>query len=245
MIPELECGMMRTNVLQRWEERMIAYIKGRIADVYENRVVVDVHDIGYQIFISAREAQALPPAGEAVRLHTYLNVKEDAMQLYGFQSRDDLEVFRLLLGVNGIGPKAALGILSALSADDLRFAVLSDDAKTIARAPGIGPKTAKKMILELKDKLSLEEAFEKRLDHGCTGPARWGGDDGCQKRGRRGSDSPWLLRFRCAAGRKWGKGGPGGRCGTDTEGSFKADVIFREDVKHGKANHYHGHYGRR
>lgn len=145
---------------------MIAYIKGRIADVYENRVVVDVHDIGYQIFISAREAQALPPVGEAVRLHTYLNVKEDAMQLYGFQSRDDLEVFRLLLGVNGIGPKAALGILSALSADDLRFAVLSDDAKTIARAPGIGPKTAKKMILELKDKLSLEEAFEKRLDHG-------------------------------------------------------------------------------
>ena len=145
---------------------MIAYIKGRIADVYENRVVVDVHDIGYQIFISAREAQALPPVGEAVRLHTYLNVKEDAMQLYGFQSRDDLEVFRLLLGVNGIGPKAALGILSALSADDLRVAVLSDDAKTIARAPGIGPKTAKKMILELKDKLSLEEAFEKRLDHG-------------------------------------------------------------------------------
>ena len=146
---------------------MIAYIKGRIADVYENRVVVDVHDIGYQIFISAREAQGLPSVGEAVRLHTYLNVKEDAMQLYGFQSRDDLEVFRLLLGVNGIGPKAALGILSALSADDLRFAVLSDDAKTIARAPGIGPKTAKKMILELKDKLSLEEAFDKRLEHGA------------------------------------------------------------------------------
>ena len=88
------------------------------------------------------------------------------MQLYGFLTKDDLQIFRLLLGVNGIGPKAALGILAALSADELRFAVLSDDVKTISRAPGIGKKTAQKLILELKDKLKLEDAFEAKLAHG-------------------------------------------------------------------------------
>lgn len=87
------------------------------------------------------------------------------MQLYGFRRRDDLEVFSLLLGVSGIGPKAALGILTVFSADDLRFAVLAEDAKTISKAPGIGTKTAKKLILELKDKLDLEDAFEKKLMH--------------------------------------------------------------------------------
>ena len=87
------------------------------------------------------------------------------MQLYGFLSRDDLEMFRLLLNVNGIGPKAALGVLAGLTADELRFAVLSDDIKTISRAPGIGKKTAQKLILELYDKLKLEDAFEKKLAH--------------------------------------------------------------------------------
>ena len=87
------------------------------------------------------------------------------MQLYGFLTRDDLQIFRLLLGVSGVGPKAGLGILSALSADELRFAVLSDDAAAIAKAPGIGKKTAQKLILELKDKLDLEEAFEQKLSH--------------------------------------------------------------------------------
>ena len=87
------------------------------------------------------------------------------MQLFGFLSKDDLQMFRLLLGVHGIGPKAALGVLAGLTADELRFAVLSDDAKTISKAPGIGKKTAQKLILELKDKLKLEDAFEKKLAH--------------------------------------------------------------------------------
>ena len=91
------------------------------------------------------------------------------MQLFGFLSEDDLEIYRLLIGVSGIGPKAGLGILSVLSADDLRFAVLADDAKAIARAPGVGNKTAQKLILELKDKLSLEEAIEKKLDNAADG----------------------------------------------------------------------------
>ena len=136
---------------------MIAYIKGELVETLPGSVILDVHGIGYRIYISGRESEQLTKMGSQVKLHTYFHVKEDAMQLYGFQHKDDLEVFSLLLGVSGIGPKAALGILTAFSADDLRFAVLSEDAKTIAKAPGIGVKTAKKMILELKDKLDIEE----------------------------------------------------------------------------------------
>ena len=148
---------------------MIAYLKGIIAEVTPTRLVLEVNNIGYEIFISAREASELPGRGEEVKIYTYFNVREDAMQLFGFQSEDDLEMYRLLLNVNGVGPKAALGILSVLTADDVRFAVLSDDAKAIAKAPGIGMKTAKKLILELKDKFTLEEAFEKKLENGASG----------------------------------------------------------------------------
>lgn len=144
---------------------MIAYVKGEIVRVTESAVILDVNDIGYRVFITGRDAGRLPAAGSVVKLHTYLNVKEDLMQLYGFLDPEDLEVFKLLLNVSGVGPKAALGVLTALNADDLRFAVLSDDARTIAKAPGIGSKTAKKLILELKDKLSLEDAFETKLAH--------------------------------------------------------------------------------
>lgn len=147
---------------------MIAYLRGIVAEVTESRLVLDVNNIGYQIFITSRDAAEMPGRGEEVRIHTFLNVKEDAMQLFGFLSEDDLEIYKLLLNVNGIGPKAALGVLSVLTADDLRFAVLSDDAKAIAKAPGIGNKTAQKLILELKDKLSLEEAFERKLDAGSA-----------------------------------------------------------------------------
>lgn len=148
---------------------MIAYLKGIIAEVTPTRLVLEVNHIGYEIFISVREASELPRRGEEVKIYTYFNVREDAMQLFGFQSEDDLEMYKLLLNVNGVGPKAALGILSVLTADDVRFAVLSDDAKAIAKAPGIGMKTAKKLILELKDKFTLEEAFEKKLENGASG----------------------------------------------------------------------------
>lgn len=144
---------------------MIAYLDGIVAAVSETRVILDVNHIGFQVFISSRDASQMPGRGERVTVFTYMNVKEDAMQLYGFLSEDDLEMFKLLLTVNGIGPKAALGVCSALTADDIRFAVLSDDVKTISKAPGIGAKTAKKMIMELKDKLNLEDAFEKKLSH--------------------------------------------------------------------------------
>lgn len=144
---------------------MITFLKGEVVSVGENRLVLDVNQVGFQISINSRDAANMPPVGEEVKIHTYMSVREDAIQLFGFLSEDDLEVYRLLIGVSGIGPKAGLGILSVLSADDLRFAVLSDDAKAIARAPGVGNKTAQKLILELKDKLSLEEAFEKKLQN--------------------------------------------------------------------------------
>lgn len=144
---------------------MIAYIRGRLeyVDLEEGMAVLETGGIGYQILLSGRDLELLPSAGEEVRLYTYLQVRDDAFVLYGFFTREDRRLFGQLLGVSGIGPKGALGILSGLSADDLRFAVLADDAKTIAKAPGIGLKTAKKLILELRDKLSLEEAFEARL----------------------------------------------------------------------------------
>lgn len=143
---------------------MIAYIKGELIEVGEDYVILESGNIGYRIFISAQTASELPAPGAELKIHTYFNVREDAMQLYGFLTKDDLAVFKLLLNVNGIGPKAALGVLSGLSADDLRFAVLSDDVKTISKAPGIGTKTAQKIILELRDKLKLTDAFGRAGD---------------------------------------------------------------------------------
>ena len=139
---------------------MISYIRGTLAVMEEDKVIVDVVGVGYGIYMSGRAMGMLPSVGCEVKIHTYLHVKEDIMQLYGFLTRDELAVFRLLIGVSGIGPKGGLGILSALSPDDLRFAVASNDIKAIQAAPGIGKKTAEKLILELKDKLKLEDALE-------------------------------------------------------------------------------------
>lgn len=144
---------------------MIGYIRGSIEEIEEWGLVIDRGGIGFRIFMPGALLAQQVRIGDEVKIFTYLHVKEDAMQLYGFFTKDDLEVFKLLLNVNGIGPKAALGVLSGLTADELRFAVLSDDAATIAKAPGIGKKTAQKLILELKDKFSLEEAFESKLSH--------------------------------------------------------------------------------
>ena len=148
---------------------MIGYIRGILEEADEQSVMIDNHGIGYRIFVPSSAFSGALPIGKEVKIYTYLSVKEDAMQLYGFLTRDDLRMFRMLLGVNGIGPKAGLGILSALTADELRFAVLADDAASIAKAPGIGKKTAQKLILELKDKLNLEDAFEQKLANQAAG----------------------------------------------------------------------------
>ena len=144
---------------------MIAYIKGEVAWIEEERIILESGNIGYNIMMPASSFDTQDLVGKEVKIYTHLNVREDAMQLYGFLNLDELKTFRLLLGVNGIGPKAALGILSGLTTDELRFAVLSDDVKTISKAPGIGKKTAQKLILELKDKIDLEEVFETKQEH--------------------------------------------------------------------------------
>lgn len=144
---------------------MYSYIRGPLAEVELDHIVIDVYGVGYTIYIPTNCMEYLPGIGEECKIHTYLYVREDAMMLYGFLTKDDLDLFKQLISVSGIGPKGALGILSALSADDLRFAILAGDSKAIAKAPGIGAKTAQRVILELKDKMSLEDAFEKKLDH--------------------------------------------------------------------------------
>ena len=138
---------------------MIAYVNGIIDDITEDNTVIDVGGIGYNVKISADTASRLPGIGEPVKLYTYTCVREDAFQLYGFLSRSDLEVFKLLITVNGIGPKGGLAILSVMDADDLRFAIMSGDSKAISRAPGIGAKTAQRVILDLKDKISIDDTL--------------------------------------------------------------------------------------
>ena len=142
---------------------MYSYIKGTLEETGEDYIVIEAGGIGYQIYTTGQTFQYLPCQGAELKVYTYLHVREDAMILFGFLTKDDLSVFKLLLGVSGIGPKGALAILSVMTTDDLRFAVLGDDAKAIARAPGVGAKTAQRLILELKDKLSLEDAFEQKL----------------------------------------------------------------------------------
>lgn len=155
---------------------MISYIRGELVSLEADKVIIDVGGVGYGIFMSVQAMSLLPPVGNEVKLHTYLNVKEDAMQLFGFLTRDDLQVFKLLIGVSGIGPKGGQSILSVLSPDDLRFAVMSNDVKAISAAPGIGKKTAEKLIVELKDKLSIEDA----LEHAVTGEAARSGHAGSE-----------------------------------------------------------------
>ena len=143
---------------------MISYIIGTVAEIHDDGLVLENNGIGYAIAAPSSMLSELS-VGDEARIHTYMAVREDAIALYGFRTRDDLAVFKLLLGVSGIGPKGAIAVLSGLSADDLRFAVLSDDVTTISKVPGIGRKTAQKLILELKDKMDLQDAFEKKAEH--------------------------------------------------------------------------------
>lgn len=138
---------------------MISYVRGQLADKSGDVIVVEAGQIGLGIRVPLSVLEALPAVGEDVKIYTYLQVREDDLSLYGFLTRQDLEMFKQLIGVNGIGPKAALGILSSLRPDDLRLAILTGDAKAIARAPGVGTKTAQRIILDLKDKVSAEQVL--------------------------------------------------------------------------------------
>jgi len=135
---------------------MYAYLHGILADIEEDNCVIDINGIGYNVKVSPQTIFRMPGIGETVKLYTYTSVREDAFMLYGFLSKADLEMFKKVITVNGIGPKGGLSLLSHMDADSLRFAILSEDVKTISQAPGIGKKTAERIILDLKDKLPID-----------------------------------------------------------------------------------------
>ena len=150
---------------------MIAFVKGILDIVEEDRIIIDHQGMGLELLVPGSILPALPQVGNEVKIYTYMHVREDAIQLFGFRTRDEKDMFRLLITVNGVGPKGALGILSVMDVDSLRFAILSADAKSISRAPGIGSKTAGKVILELKDKCHLEDMLGNLADTGEEQPA--------------------------------------------------------------------------
>ena len=134
---------------------MISYVSGIVEYVDTEKVIVDNHGIGISVFMTNDDLSVIGE-GEEIKIHTYFNVKEDAMQLYGFLNRENLEMFKLLLTVNKVGPKGALAILTTCPGDMLKMSIVSGDAKTISNAPGIGAKTAERVVLELKDKIEIE-----------------------------------------------------------------------------------------
>ena len=134
---------------------MIASVKGKLEGVTAESVIIDVNGLGVEAIVPGTVINRLPKVDDNVKLYTYLHVREDVMQLYGFLEKEDLEFFKLLITVNGIGPKAGVAILSSMPVDILTFAILSEDIKTIEKAQGIGAKTAKKLVLELKDKVGI------------------------------------------------------------------------------------------
>ena len=140
---------------------MYQYLQGVLQEAANGIAVVDVHGVGYLLYVSEKTIGALnaPGAGAEVKLYTYLNVREDALELFGFRNEEEKRAFLLLIGVSGVGPRAALSILSALSPDALQTSVLHGDVSSISAANGVGAKTAQKVILELKDKLVKEPLF--------------------------------------------------------------------------------------
>ncbi len=195
---------------------MIAYLKGKITDIAEENVVLEVNDIGYNVKITGRTLGMLPAAGEEVKIYTYTYVREDAIHLYGFLTRDDLKMFKLLITVNGIGPKGALAVLSVMDADELRFAIISGDAKAIAKAPGIGGKTAERAILDLKDKVSIEDSFVNKESESYQAGSGNGGNSDPRSGG--GAHCPRISGVGCIE-----SGKTSGKCrGTERGGSLKA-----------------------
>ena len=158
---------------------MISYVKGRLADIFGDTIVVEAGSLGFNIRVPLSLLDTLPDIGREVLIYTYFQVKEDAMTLYGFSSRQDLDMFKMLIGVYRVGPKGALAILSVLTPDSLRIALVTGDAKAIAKAPGVGSKTAQRIILDLKDKVpaeALASGFlapreEKKAMEGAAGEA--------------------------------------------------------------------------
>ena len=143
---------------------MYAYIYGEIIEKEPENIVIECNHIGYNIHIAPGMLPKFPFVGQMARIYTYTSVREDAFWLYGFNSKEELSLFKLLITVSGIGPKAAMGILSVMDVDTIRLAVISQDAKMIAKAPGVGAKSASRIVLELKDKIKPEDVIGKSAD---------------------------------------------------------------------------------
>lgn len=139
---------------------MFSYIKGILEVKNLNYVVIDVNGIGFKIFMSESAIQRLEETGNTVKIYTHMNVKEDDLSLYGFITNEELRMFELLIGVSGVGAKSAIAMLSSITPSKFALAVISNDVKTLTKIPGIGPKSAQRIILELKDKLKTEEAIQ-------------------------------------------------------------------------------------
>lgn len=142
---------------------MISYVRGVLDYKEPNLVVVDINGIGYEVFVPLSTYQKLPAVGGQVKLHTYHHVREDALQLYGFLSSEEKEVFELVLSISGVGTKVALSILSFISVNEFRRAIAQGDMKTLTKIPGIGKKSAERMVLELKDKIGDIQIDERML----------------------------------------------------------------------------------
>ncbi len=141
---------------------MFAYIKGSLEQKSNNYVVIDVGGVGYKIFMATKAIETLGEIGQVVKVHTHYYVREDNISLYGFNTNEELRMFELLLQVSGIGAKSAIAMLSEISPSSFALAVISDDISQLVKIPGIGKKTAARIVLELKDKLKTEEAITKR-----------------------------------------------------------------------------------
>lgn len=143
---------------------MFAYIKGTLEEKSSNYVVIDVGGIGYQIFMSNISINEIGEVGKKVKVHTYYYVREDNISLYGFLTKEELKMFELLLSVSGIGAKSAIAMLSNITPSSFAFAVVSNDIAKLKKVPGIGPKTAQRIVLELQDKLKAEQEIAKADD---------------------------------------------------------------------------------
>ncbi|MCR5035687.1 MAG: Holliday junction branch migration protein RuvA [Clostridia bacterium] len=147
---------------------MIGFLRGILAEKGDGYIVIDVNGVGYQVFVPANSTAYLNAEGEEVLVHTSMIVREEEMSLYGFSGKGELDAFRKLIGISGVGPKAALSILSAFTLDQLKQAIVFEDAKALQRANGIGKKSAERIVLELKDKFTAAAPDGSYLDAGTA-----------------------------------------------------------------------------
>ena len=150
---------------------MFAYIEGTVDQITEQGIVLDHQGMGYELVMPASDLGRLSGRRDMLRVYTYFQASENGVFLYGFLSREAKELFLLLTSVNSVGPKAAISILGTLSAEDLRFAIIGEDVKALSAAPGVGSKIAKRIILDLKDKIDTAEAIEARFEGGSGEPS--------------------------------------------------------------------------